>query len=252
MLRICLIVAIAAGLGTAVLSFVQVKKVMDQTMTERNEEKSAKEKEIAAHNKTKKQLADTQKELKSTKEELASTKTELKTATAKVAEQEKNIANLTTQLNNTRGERDVAQQKLEQWRILGVEPEGVRKLQADLKSTIAARNAIASENKILNEKLRDVQNKLAGFIDPNGIVPLPAGLTGHIMAVDPKFDFVVLDIGRDKGLLERGELLVNRSGRLVAKLKIADVKDHRAIANIMPGWQHGQLMEGDMVLSYQN
>src|SRR4051812_13783406 len=101
MLRICLIVAIVAGLGTAALSFIQVKKVMEQTMTERNDEKSAKEKEIAAHTKTKKQLADTQKDLKSTKEELASTKTELKTATAKVAEQEKNIANLTTQLNNT-------------------------------------------------------------------------------------------------------------------------------------------------------
>lgn len=251
MLRICLIVVIAAGLGTAALSFLQVKKVMDQTMQERNDEKSAKEKEIAAHNKTKKQLAETQKELKSTKEELATTKSELKTATAKVAEQEKNIQNLTTQLNSTRSERDVAQQKLEQWRILNIEPEGVRKLQADLKSTIAARNAIAAENKILNENLRDVKNKLAEYVDPNGIVPLPP-LTGHILAVDPKFDFVVVDVGRDKGLLQRGELLVNRGGRLVAKLKIADVKDHRAIANIMPGWTRGEVMEGDQVLSYQN
>jgi predicted RNase H-like nuclease (RuvC/YqgF family) len=251
MLRICLIVAIVAGLGTAALSFLQVKKVMDQTMTERNDEKSAKEKEIAAHNKTKKQLADTQKELKSTKEELASTKTELKTATAKVAEQEKNIANLTTQLNNTRGERDVAQQKLEQWRILDIQPEGVRKLQADLKSTIAARNAIAAENKILNENLRDTKNELAQYKDPNAIVHLPPGLTGHVMAVDPKFDFVVLDIGKDKALLQGGELLVNRSGRLVAKLKVSEVRDNRAIANIMPGWQQGQVMEGDMVLSYQ-
>ena len=251
MLRICLIVVIVAGLGAAGLSFFKVKQVMEQTMQERNDEKSAKEKEIAAHNKTKKQLAETQKELKSTKEELATTKNDLKAATAKVAEQEKNIANLTTQLNSTRNERDVAQQKLEQWRILGVDPEGVRKLQADLKATIAARNAIAAENKILNDNLRDTKNELAQYVCPDSIVKLPPGLTGHIMAVDPKFDFVVLDIGKDKGLLQRGELLVNRSGRLVAKLKVSDVKDHRAIANVMPGWKQGEVMEGDMVLSYQ-
>ena len=58
-------------------------------------------------------------------------------------------------------------------------------------------------------------------------------------------------MGRDKGLLERGELLVNRSGRLVAKLKISDVKDHRAIANVMPGWKQSEVLEGDQVLTYQ-
>jgi flagellar motor protein MotB len=251
MLRICLIVVIVAGLGAAALSFFKVQEVMKQTMEERNTEKAAKVAEIAAHNKTKKQLADTVKELKSTKEELATTKSELKTATAKVAEQEKNIQNLTTQLDRTKSERDVAQQTLEQWRILNVSPAQVRQLQADLKSTIAARNAISGENKVLLGTVRDLKNELAKYVDPDAIVKLPPGLTGHIVAVDPKFDFVVLDIGRDKGLLERGELLVNRSGRLVAKLKIADVKDHRAIANVMPGWKQGEVMEGDMVLSYQ-
>jgi hypothetical protein len=145
----------------------------------------------------------------------------------------------------------VAQQKLEQWRILGVEPEGVRKLQADLKATISARDAVASENKILNGNIRDLKNALAKYENPDEIVKLPP-LTGHILAVDPKFDFVVVDVGRDKGLLERGELLVNRGGHMVAKLKISDVKDHRAIANIMPGWSRGAVMEGDQVLSYQN
>lgn len=251
MLRICLIVVIVAGLGAAGLSFFKVQEVMKQTMQERNDEKSAKEKEIAAHNKTKKQLADTQKELKSTKEELATTKSELKTATAKVAEQEKNIQNLTTQLDRTKNERDVAQQTLEQWRILNVSPAQVRQLQADLKSTIAARNAIAAENKILNDNLRDTKNELAQYVCPDCIVKLPPGLTGHVMAVDPKYDFVVLDIGKDKGLLQRGELLVNRSGRLVAKLKVSEVKDHRAIANVMPGWTQASVMEGDQVLSYQ-
>jgi len=251
MLRICLIVVIVAGLGAGALSFFKVKQVMEQTMQERNDEKSAKEKEIAAHTKTKKTLADTQKELKSTKDELATTRTELKASVARVGELEKNNQNLTTQLEKTKSERDTAQQTLEQWRILNVTPQQVKEMIADLKATQAKVNAFAKENSILNNNIRDLNNELDKYRDPDKIVKLPPGLTGHILAVDPKFDFVVLDIGKDKGLLERGELLVNRSGRLVAKLKVSDVKDHRAIANVLPGWKQAEVMEGDQVLSYQ-
>jgi len=251
MLRICLIVVIAAGLGAGALSFFQVKQKMELAMQERNDEKSAKEKEMAAHTKTKANLAKTQKELKSTQEELATTRNDLKSATAKVADLEKNNQNLTTQLEKTKTERDVAQQTLEQWRILGVTPDQVRGLQANLAATEAKAKTFASENKILNGKIVDLNNELAKYEDPAKIVHLPPGLTGHIVAVDPKYDFVVLDIGKDKGLLERGELLVNRSGRLVGKLKISDVTDHRAIANVLPGWKQSEVMEGDQVLSYQ-
>lgn len=250
MLRICLIVAIVAGLAAGAVSFFKVKQVMEQTMQERNDEKKAKETEIAAHNKTKATLAKTQKELKSTQEELATTKSDLKSATAKVADLEKHNQSLTTQLERTKSERDVAQQTLEQWRILGVTPAGVKQLQADLKSTQAKANAFASENKILNGNIVDLKNELAKYVGDD-IVHLPPGLTGHIVAVDPKYDFVVLDIGKDKNLLNRGELLVNRAGRLIGKVKVAEVRDHRAIANILPGWKKGEVMEGDEVLSYQ-
>ncbi len=250
MLRICLIVAIVAGLAAGGVSFFKVKQVMEQTMQERNDEKSAKEKEIAAHTKTKATLAKTQKELKSTQEELATTRNDLKAATAKVADLEKNNQNLTTQLERTKSERDVAQQTLEQWRILDVTPAGVKKLKSDLASTQATAKAFASENKILNGNILDLKNELAKYTGDD-IVHLPPGLTGHIVAVDPKYDFVVLDIGKDKGLLNRGELLVNRSGRLVGKLKVSDVRDHRAIANVLPGWKQAEVLEGDQVLSYQ-
>ena len=77
---------------------------------------------------------------------------------------------------------------------------------------------------------------------------MPAGLKGTVLAVDPKYNFVVLDIGEDKGALERGEMLVNHSGRLVAKVRISSVEKNRCIANIMPGWGNADVMEGDQVL----
>ena len=68
------------------------------------------------------------------------------------------------------------------------------------------------------------------------------------MAVDPKFDFVVLDIGEDQGVLERGEMMVDRDGKLLGKVRIKSVEKDRCVANILPDWKRGEIMEGDEVL----
>ena len=59
---------------------------------------------------------------------------------------------------------------------------------------------------------------------------------------------MVLDIGKNQGLLENGRLLVNRNGKLIAKVQIKSVQADRAIANVMAGWKLSDIMEGDEVL----
>jgi len=71
---------------------------------------------------------------------------------------------------------------------------------------------------------------------------------GKIMVADPKWNFVVLNVGENQGVLEDGELLVNRDGRLVAKVKIQSVQKDRSIANVLPGWSMGEIFEGDQVI----
>jgi hypothetical protein len=73
-------------------------------------------------------------------------------------------------------------------------------------------------------------------------------LRGKVLVADPKWEFVVLDIGEDGGAKVNGELLVSRNGRLVAKIIIRDVQKDRAIANLMPGWKLGDVSEGDQVI----
>ena len=67
------------------------------------------------------------------------------------------------------------------------------------------------------------------------------------MVVDPKWDFVVLNIGSDQNLKEKGQLLVSRNGKLVAKVIVSSIQKDRSIANVMPGWKLGQVIEGDEV-----
>ena len=59
---------------------------------------------------------------------------------------------------------------------------------------------------------------------------------------------MVLNVGEDQGILKRGQLLVNRDGRLVAKITVTTVQKDRCIANLMPGWKLGDVMEGDEVI----
>ena len=109
--------------------------------------------------------------------------------------------------------------------------------------------ASEEEKKILARDLRTTKAKLQQYeTGGEAIVELPPGTKGKIMVVDPKWNFVVLDIGQQQGLLPNGVLMVSRDAKLVGKVKIVSVEPHRSIANIMPGWKLGEIMEGDQVL----
>jgi hypothetical protein len=44
-----------------------------------------------------------------------------------------------------------------------------------------------------------------------------------------------------------GELLVSRDGKLVAKVVVRSIEKDRSIANVVPGWKLGEVIEGDEV-----
>ena len=105
-----------------------------------------------------------------------------------------------------------------------------------------------TENKVLLQKLKKTENELAIYTKKEYHVPLPPGLLGKVLVSDPKWNFVVLNVGEDQGVLQYGELLVNRNGKLVAKIRVSTVEKDRSVANILPGWQLGEVMEGDQVI----
>ena len=101
---------------------------------------------------------------------------------------------------------------------------------------------------VLNRTLLATKARLARYEDlTEHYVKLRADLKGKVVVVDPKWDFVVLDIGDEQGAIEDGEMLVSREGKLVAKVVIRTVQKGRSIANIVPGWKLGELIEGDDV-----
>ncbi|MDB6027864.1 MAG: hypothetical protein JWM68_4087 [Verrucomicrobiales bacterium] len=248
MLRISLIIAIVAGLAAAGLNFYKVREVIVTTMAERDQEKTEKEASQKLQAETKKKLDKTDKELASTTKTLKETESSLKKETAHAAQQEKEAKSLATKLSKSEGERDTAQRELVQWQTIRMKPEEIKGVIAERKQFKEDKEILSDENMILARSLKKVKAELASLIGDDVKPPAMPGVKGTIVAVDPKYDFVVLDIGASQGALEKGELLVNRSGKLVAKIKIFSVEPNRCIANIMANWKQGEVMEGDQVL----
>ena len=248
LIRISLIVAIIAGLAVGALNFVYVKEKITTLQGELKKESDAHKEFQGKYNVAQKDLTKTTADLKQTKAELEATAAAKEKADADVAALTKRADKLTEDLTKTRQEREDAQQQLAAYKATGVTPQQILRMDKEFKTLQESLTVAETENKVLLQKVMKLKTELAVYIDPTFFVPLPAGLKGKVLTADPKWNFVVLNVGEDQGVLERGELLVNRNGKLVAKVVVRTVQKDRCIANVLPGWELGEVMEGDLVI----
>jgi hypothetical protein len=129
----------------------------------------------------------------------------------------------------------------------GLTPQQVTDLGRTLKNAQNAVDAVNEEKLLMSRTIDRLNNELAKYIGTNRVITMRTDLRGRILVVDPKWDFVVLNIGDDQGVKEDGELLVSRDGKLVAKVIVRSIQKDRCIANIVSGWKLGQVIEGDEV-----
>jgi hypothetical protein len=247
LMRICLIVAILAGLAVGALNFVMVKQKITTIQGQRENEKTAKEKAQTEASNNKKGWDRTTAELNTTKKTLDATRTERDQALA-------NLANETKQVETIKAERDKFRKDYEgtladiaAYKGTDLTPPQILDLKKQYREKQKNVEALLEENRTLGQKIVSLANELAIFKNVQHIVELPAGLRGKVLVCDPKYHFVILDVGRDQGVLEQGELLVHRDGKLVAKVKVRSIEKDKAVANILPG-QLGEVMEGDQVI----
>jgi hypothetical protein len=247
LLRISLIIAILAGLGAGGVAYYEFSTQIPQLSQQRDTEKKAKYDEITAHNKTKAELKRTVADLTQTKQDLADTQADRDKAVARADAQTKRADDLQDKLAKATSDLQDAQNSLAAYKASGLTPDQVVKLDQNLKDAAMQIEAINEEKAVLQRQLTVTKARLLKYEDPDSFVTLPSALKGIITVVDPKWDFVVLNIGADKGVLQDGEMLVSRDGKLVAKVVVRSVQKDQCIANIVPGWKLGEVIEGDVV-----
>src|SRR5581483_29718 len=245
LMRIFLIVAIVAALGAGVVNFVLVKPKIQALTADRDQQKSDKETAQKNFADTQKKLTLTQGELNQTKQQLADAKAAEKKAEDVASTQQKRADDLADKLAKTTSDRDDAQAKLAAYTATGKSAAEVSSLAKDLKDAQDALEVANEEKLVLNRDIVRLQNKLNELLGEDYVIRLRPDLKGKVVVVDPKWDFVVLNIGEEQGVIQDGELLVSREGKLVAKVVVRTVQKDRCIANIVPGWKIGEVFEGD-------
>jgi hypothetical protein len=247
LMRICLIVAILAGLAVGGLNFVMVKQKITTIQTERQNEKSAKEDAQRNLAKTTQNLKETTATLNKTKATLDATSKERDQALTKLDSETKRAEAIAAERDKFRQERDGTLADIAAYKGTELTPPQILELKKGFREMQKNVDALLEENKTLGQKIVALANELAIFKNLEHIVELPAGLRGKVLVYDPKYHFVIVDVGREQGVLEQGELLVHRDGKLVAKIKVRSIEKDKAVANILPG-QLGEVMEGDQVI----
>jgi hypothetical protein len=248
MLRICLIVALVAGLAGLAVSQFKVKEKINGLNSELDDTKNRLTTSQDAERKARKAATDARAAEVKVTSELETTKADLATATAKATEQQARADDNERLYNTTLKERNDAQTKLAAWEALGPTADQIKVIMADNKKLVAERRGMDEDARVMQRTIRDQKARLDIYEGGKEIVVLPRTLKGKVLAVDPKYEFIVLDIGEKQGALVRGEMLVNRSGKLVAKVRILSVQENHCIANVLPDWKQAEIMEGDVVV----
>jgi len=248
LIRVFLILAILAGIGTVAVTQFMVRPHIEGIITERNTNKENWDRETARANKLNKDLKTTQETLATTEKNLEETKTSLVAMTSRATEQERRANTLQQTLDTTKRDLTTANQDLAAWRALGLPVEQVSQTIESEKRYRQLAAVLEEEKKVMAKENKRLNDVLAQFMNNQDIpVPMP-GAKGTVVAVDPKWNFVVLDVGEKGGAKQRGIFLVSRNGKLVGKVRVTEVQPDRSIANVVPGWQLQEIMEGDQVL----
>jgi hypothetical protein len=246
--RVILGLAIAAGIAAVGVNIGVVRPKIQQLQQDRDSQRSQKEEFHHELDSTKKTLVATQAQLTQTQNDLAQAQAERDQLSHKLADANTQIQDLNDKVAKTTKQLSDTSDKLAAYTGTGLQPPEIVALDKNLKETQMALSVANQEKVVLGREVTKLNNQIQLLVGKSYVVPLPASLKGIVMAVDPKWNFVVLNIGENQGVLPQGELLVSRDGRLVGKIIVSSVQKDRSIANLVPGWQLGDIIEGDQVI----
>src|SRR5688572_8962065 len=149
LIRVFLILAILAGIGTVAVTQFMVRPHIEGIITERNTNKEGWDKELARANKLSKDLKPTQETLATTEKNLEETTTSLAAMTSRATEQERRANTLQQTLDTTKRDLSTAQQNLAAWEALRLPVEQVSQIIVSEKRFRDLTATLEAEKKII-------------------------------------------------------------------------------------------------------
>lgn len=250
-LRLILFLVILASAGVIVVGELKLKPLLEEMQDKEKKVTEELGKEKTERTKQETRAKGAEQERDAVKNDLdQSKKSEADAMKAAADEKQKAIA-AAQETNKAKQETaTIKAQSVEYFDLQkkGLTPQVIMRINEDLPKATNELSTLKSEQRVLMTQFIKNKGELDSFLNPKGAVVLPS-LSGKVTAVDPKWDFVIVDMGANHGLLKNGELSISREGKLVARVKVSKVETDYAIANVMPGFKKSEIREGDAVLT---
>jgi hypothetical protein len=226
------------GLRTEIVQSEMAPQSAEQQRASR--EKLLKDREAAGV-----KFGDIQNKAANTEVELARVQAEKNDLQGKLRANETEIAELRKRI-------ETASTKTE---VPGATPAGsIAELQAQLDDAKRQLDTAEREKILLADKMRVTQEKSTQLQTEQKHRPAPGGnspgIRGTVLAVNPAYNFVVLNLGARQGVEANSEMLVLRGGSFIGRIRISSVEPATAIGDIITSTlaRGVQVQPGDTVV----
>ena len=197
-------------------------------------------------------------DLKTSRAQEEATKKEAEEAKAKVQELSLTAEKLTKDLSSTKSDLDSTNSKLkltaEQLQTYTDELKGKKpsELFTELNELSEKTKVAESENKLLataKTKVEEELKKLRTEIEmtkPGSTKSI--ALSGKIVAVNPTWNFVIIDLGKNDSVVEGLTMVLYRGDKMIGKVKTVTVDAQTSVADVLPGTPASAIEIGDQVV----
>jgi len=167
-----------------------------------------------------------------TKTQLASVQSDLDSANAKVTDEKSQIDNLNAQIATIKGNQGQVNTLLvytqaHMDKVLGQ----VKEARAQVAELNTIKDTLTNKAKDADARADDLEKTVEHYKNAT----LKNGLQGEVLAYNPGFNFVVLSIGDRQGAVANAEMILERGGSQIGKVRITSVEPSTSVADIIPG-----------------
>jgi len=197
------------------------------------------------------ELARARRELTDSQDQLAQAVQAEETLKTSVEDREQEIARLTKDLEQTRGQQEKLTGQVTE---LQSERDALKQQLAELER---AKGELESKVMELSDRPTVELDKVVVSGEPGagGAAAMPVSAmagsasSGQVVVVNREYDFIVMNIGKNHGLAIGQEFKVVRGSETLGKVKVEKVYDELSAAAILPESKKDSIREGDAVVA---
>lgn len=243
MTKILLIAAIVFSLGAGILGFLNRGTLIDTKNTLENTES-----QLAS---TRGELNSAQQEIETQKQEITNLNSEKDTLAANLGEAESQLNSVKSELATAQEQATTAENELavaredmdaKDVRIAELEqqladggPAGSPEA-ADMADVIIERDELRTVVSGLEDRVSGLQAQIAELSrreQARQESQMRQGLQGTVLAVNQSWNFVVLSIGDRQGVVPNAEMIIQRGGQMIGRVRVTSVEPSTSIADIL-------------------